>query len=60
MSFKLTRCLIILIICGSNFMISKSVFALTDNTNWKPQIVEKMYILPIPIACCTNVDCPSE
>ena len=46
MSFKLTRCLIILIICGSNFMISKSVFALTDNTNWKPQIVEKMYILP--------------
>jgi hypothetical protein len=27
-------------------MISKSVFALTDNGNWKPQIVEKMYILP--------------
>ena len=46
MTFRLTKYFIILIICGSNFMISKSVFALTNNANWKPQIVEKMYILP--------------
>ena len=46
MTFRLTKYFIILIICSSNFMISKSVFALTNNANWKPQIVEKMYILP--------------
>ena len=46
MIFKLTKYFLILIICSSYFIISKLAFALPDNADWKPQIIEKMYILP--------------
>ena len=46
MNLKIKKYLLLLIICFSNLFLSKFVFALTDEGQWKPQIVEKMYILP--------------
>ena len=46
MNLKIKNYFLLLIICFSNLFLSKFVFALTKEDQWKPQIVEKMYILP--------------
>ena len=46
MNLKIKKYFLLLIIFFSNVILSKVVFALTDEGQWKPQIVEKMYILP--------------
>ena len=46
MNLKIKKYFLLLIICFLNVILSKVVFALTDEGQWKPQIVEKMYILP--------------
>jgi hypothetical protein len=46
MSLKIKNSFLLLIICFSNLILPKLVFGITDEGEWKPQIVEKMYILP--------------